>query len=189
MTPSGVSAWVSRADEQGKEAYIVWVDGFANAAGCVIAPSVIRSVADMEAVARLPGGSVFRVSPAAGDPLDAYRSAYAEAASGEPVIASVFDVHLRGGALTYLKEDCAPADAQARFFLHVVPANESDLPYARRRHGFDNLGFAFDIHGARFDGKCLTTAILPAYPISVVRTGQFVRGEGELWEGEFRPGA
>ena len=188
MTPSGVSAWVSRAGEQGKEAYIVWFDGFANAAGCVIAPSVIRSVADMDAVARLPGGNVFRVSPAAGDPLDAYRSAYAEAASGEPVIASVFDVRLHDGELTYLKEDCRPADAQARFFLHIFPGDESDLPYARRRHGFDNLDFAFDIHGARFDGKCLTTAILPNYPVARIRTGQFVRGEGRLWEEEFRPG-
>lgn len=188
MTPSGVSAWVSRAGEQGKEAYIVWFDGFANAAGCVIAPSVIRSVADMDAVARLPDGNVFRVSPAAGDPLDAYRSAYAKAASGDPVVASVFDVHLNDGELTYLKEDCRPADAQAWFFLHVFAVDESDLPYARRRHGFDNLDFAFDIHGARFDGKCLTTAVLPNYPVARIRTGQFVRGEGKLWEEEFRPG-
>ncbi len=187
-TPSSVSAWISRADEQGEEAYIVWFDGFTNATGCVIAPSVIRSVADMDAVARLPNGNVFRVSPAAGDPLDAYRSAYAEAASGEPVIASVFDVHLNDGELAYLKEDCRPADAQARFFLHIFPGDESDLSYARRRHGFDNLDFAFDIHGARFDGKCLTTAILPNYPVARIRTGQFIRGEGRLWEKEFRPG-
>ena len=187
-TPSSVSAWISRADEQGEEAYIVWFDGFTNATGCVIAPSVIRSVADMDAVARLPNGNVFRVSPAAGDPLDAYRSAYAEAASGEPVIASVFDVHLNDGELAYLKEDCRPADAQARFFLHIFPGDESDLSYARRRHGFDNLDFAFDIHGARFDGKCLTTATLPNYPVARIRTGQFIRGEGRLWEKEFRPG-
>ena len=187
-TPDEVKAKVARADERGEEFYVVWLNGFTNAPGCGMLPSVMRSVVRVETLARLPDGNVFRLSPADGDPLDAYRSAYAYAASAEPVIASVFDVHLSGGALTYLKEECASSDAQDKFFLHVVPVNESDLPYDRRRHGFDNLDFAFDIHGARFDGKCLTTAVLPDYPAARVRTGQFVRGEGRSWEGEFSPG-
>ncbi len=181
-----ISAWLSYAREADKEAYVVWLNGFTNAIGCATFPSTIRSIARMDAVARLPNGNVFRVSPAA-DPLGAYRSAYADIASVEPVIRSEFAVHLRGGALAYLREPCLPADTQDRFFLHVTPIDESDLPYDRRRHGFDNLNFDFDIHGARFDGKCLTTAVLPNYPIARVRTGQFVRGGGRLWEGEFRP--
>ena len=187
-TPDYVSAKVSRTAEQGKEFYVVWFNGFTNAAGCGMFPSVMRSVVGVETLARLPDGNVFRLFPAAGDPLDAYRSAYADAQSGEPVIASVFNVHLNGGALTYLKDECAPSDAQAKFFLHIIPVDESDLPYDRRRYGFDNLDFAFDIHGARFDGKCLTTAVLPDYPAARVRTGQFVRGESRSWEGEFSPG-
>lgn len=187
-TPGEISAKVSQAAEQGEEFYVVWLNGFTNAAGCAMFPSVMRSVVRVETLARLPDGNVFRLSPADGDPLDAYRSAYADAASAEPVIASVFNVHLDGGALTYLKEECAPSDAQDKFFLHVVPVNESDLLYERRRYGFDNLDFSFDIHGARFDGKCLTTAVLPDYPAARVRTGQFVRDEGRSWEGEFSPG-
>ena len=186
--PDDLSAKVSRAAERGEEFYVVWFNGFTNAAGCGMLPSVMRSVVGVETLARLPDGNLFRLSPADGDPLDAYRSAYADAQSGEPAIASVFNVHLSGGALTYLKDECAPSDAQAKFFLHVVPVNESDLPYDRRRYGFDNLDFAFDIHGARFDGKCLTTAVLPDYPAARVRTGQFVRGDGRSWEGEFSPG-
>ncbi len=186
---SDVDDWIAEERETRGDAYVIWIDGLSYPAGCGVGLADVRAVAPMRTVDRFPNGAAFRLTNDPGDPLDAYRSAYAEAASGDPVIASVFDVHLRGGALTYLKEACAPADAQARFFLHVVPANENDLPHDRRRHGFSNLDFSFDTHGARFDGKCLTTAILPAYPISVVRTGQFIRGEGESWEGEFRPGA
>ena len=45
--------------------------------------------------------------------------------------------------LVYLKEPCAEEDANAQFFLHLIPADASDLPEERRRHGFDNLDFAF----------------------------------------------
>ena len=186
-TSDEVNSWLLYADGWDREVYVVWFDGFTNAIGCKTLPSTIRQIAQMDAVARLPSGNVFRVSPATADPLDSYRSAYADAASRAPALQSKFDIHLRDGELAYLKESCSPADTEARFFLHVVPVNESDLSYDRRRYGFDNLNFAFNIDGARFDGKCYTTALLPNYPIARVATGQFVRGEGRTWEGEFRP--
>ena len=187
MTVDAVRGWLSDAAQRNEEAYVVWFDGFGVPIGCEILPSAIRSIAHMETVARLPNGNIFRVSLSSSDPLGPYRATYASFASMPPVVSSEFDVHLSGKTLIYLRDDCSPADTQADFFLHVVPADENDLSYERRRYSFDNLGFAFDIHGARFDGKCLTTAILPDYPIARIRTGQFVRGASELWEGEFHP--
>ena len=110
-----------------------------------------------------------------------YRSAFAEAALSEPVARNHFDLYLRDNRLLFIREPCAPSDADARFFLHVHPVDGGDLPRERRRHGFDNLDFRFDEGGARFDGKCAAIADLPAYPIERIRAGQ-IGDEGETWE-------
>ncbi len=107
---------------------------------------------------------------------------------GQPVAQSDFDVYLRGNTLAYLKEPCAPADTNARFLLHITPANPADLPAANREHGFANLDFQFADHGARIDDKCVVTRELPNYAIERIRTGQFVSGEGQLWGAEFAVG-
>ena len=80
------------------------------------------------------------------------------------------------------------ADTEARFFLHVVPEREGDLPEGRREQGFVNLDFEFFLRGALFDGKCAAMAPLPEYAISSARTGQYVRGAGEIWSAEFAVG-
>ena len=107
------------------------------------------------------------------------------AAAGPPALSSAFEVYLDREArtLTYVREDCAPADTEARFFLHVVPLDAGDLPEERRAPGFDNLDFAFGERGLRHDGACLARAALPAYGIAHLATGQF-DGETRLWEGE-----
>ena len=105
-------------------------------------------------------------------------------AAGKPAARGNFDVYLKGGTLHYVKEDCGPADAEARFFLHIFPADKKDLPLHRRKHWFNNHDFDFGWRGAHFDGKCMTQAPLPGYPIARIRTGQFVRGEGQLWKAE-----
>ena len=105
--------------------------------------------------------------------------------SREPSLRSDFDVYLIGNELTYFKEPCVPADTDRRFFLHVVPADVDDLPRHRKLHSFDNL----DFNGRRkfeiFDGKCLVIIPLPDYAIVSIRTGQYVPGEGRVWEAEF----
>ena len=116
-----------------------------------------------------------------------YRAAYRAVAGSEPLARGAFDVHLADGDLVYVKEPCAQADTEARFFLHVVPERVSDLPEARREAGFDNLDFRFFLNGARFDGKCAAQVALPDYPFASVRTGQFVGGVGEVWSAEFPP--
>ena len=120
--------------------------------------------------------------------LDGYLSSVT---SGEPAARGVFDVHLGPGAesLIFVKAPCARADTEARFFLHLIPADGVDLPEERKQHGFDNLDFHFDQHGERLDGKCLATVPLPEYGISEVRTGQYVLVSAVLrrvWEAEFR---
>ena len=101
------------------------------------------------------------------------------------VAQSDFDVYLRGNALTYLKEPCAPADADAGFFLHIFPADPADLSADEREFGFANLDFHFADHGARSDDKCVVERNLPGYAIDHIRTGQFVRGAGKLWSAGF----
>ena len=114
-----------------------------------------------------------------------YRAAHRSlVAAGKPAARANFDVYLKGGALHYVKEDCGPADAEARFFLHFFPVDAKDLPLHRRKYWFDNRDFDFSWRGAHFDGKCMTQAPLPSYPIGRIRTGQFVRGEGQLWKAE-----
>ena len=108
---------------------------------------------------------------------------------GQPVAQSDFDVYLRGnGLLAYLKDPCAPGDADARFFLHIIPADPVDLPTDKRESGFANLDFQFADHGARIGDKCVATRELPDYPIERIRTGQFISGKGAVWRVEFAAG-
>ena len=113
-----------------------------------------------------------------------YAVARREALAREPLARSVYDVHLDGRRLTYLRDGCTDEEAEARFFLHVVPADEGDLPEHRREYGFDNLDFTLAARGARPDGNCVAVARLPDYPIATVRTGQY-DGTGALWTAEF----
>ena len=112
--------------------------------------------------------------------LDGYLSS---ATSGEPAARGVFDIHLGAGSLIFVKDPCARADTEAMFFLHLIPAEAADLPDHRRQHGFDNLDFDFDLHGERFDGKCLAIRALPEYDIVGIRVGQF-EGNRTLWTEE-----
>ena len=104
---------------------------------------------------------------------------------GPPVAQSNFDLYLHGKSLAYLKEPCTEGDADARFFLHITPANPADLPADRRERGFANLDFHFTDHGAYAGDKCVATRDLPDYPIERIRTGQHVSGEGAIWRVEF----
>ena len=107
---------------------------------------------------------------------------------GKPAAQSDFDVYLSGRRLAYLKEPCAPGDTDARFFLHIFPADSADLPSDGRERGFENLDFQFADYGADIVGKCVASLDLPAYPIERIRTGQFVSGAGGIWGVEFPVG-
>ncbi len=109
---------------------------------------------------------------------------------GRLVAHSTFDLYLGEDRLIYVKAPCAPEDTEARFFLHVHPADVNALPVARRRHGFDNLDFDFYGEGLIFDDDiCITSARLPRYDIVRISTGQYIAGEGRVWHEGFAFGA
>ena len=104
--------------------------------------------------------------------------------SGEPLIRSGFDIYLKSGALTYLKEPCAREDASGRFFLSVHPVRVEDLPENRRELGHDGLNFDFSPDGVAFGEKCMITRELPGYEIAKIVTGQDAPSGERLWSGE-----
>ena len=116
---------------------------------------------------------------------EVYRAAYqGVTADGPPAARALFDVYIRDGVLYYVKEDCAPADAEGIFFLHLFPADAGDLPSDRGEYGFDNRDFNFVWRGGFFDGKCITQVSLPDYPIDRIRTGQYLIGGATIWQTE-----
>ena len=169
------------------EEHVVWVSGREPG-------QITCTLFDMEAplplepVAELADGTIFRVNDAF-DGAGARQSAYEQLVSGEPAVRSAFDVYLHEDTLVYVKEPCVRADTEAKFFLHLIPADVADLPDYRKQYGFDNLDFHFRTRGGTFDGKCLAKVPLPGYGISEIRTGQFVPGEGQVWKEEFTPPA
>ena len=104
---------------------------------------------------------------------------------GKPVAQSHFDLYLRDNAVTYIKAPCAEGDTDARFLLHIIPADPADLPADARERGFANLDFKFADHGAYAGDICAATIDLPDYAIDRIRAGQFVSGEGAVWRAEF----
>ena len=174
------------------EKYAVWVgEGESIRINCTL--SDMESPLPLEPVAELADGAIFKVN-AAFDSADAYRSAYEARVSayealvsGEPAIRSDFDVYLHENTLTYVKEPCARADTEAKFFLHLYPVDANDLPIRRRQYGFDNLDFDFDGRGLIFDGRCMARIPLPEYAIARIETGRYVRvlgGSKRFWEAE-----
>ena len=104
---------------------------------------------------------------------------------GKRVAQSNFDLYLRDNELTYIKTPCAPADAEAWFFMHIFPADPAELPADRRENGFVNRSFQFGDHSARAGDICVATLELPGYAIERIRTGQNAAdGGGDVWNAD-----
>lgn len=178
-----LAAWIADA---GEGDYVVWFDIGNNRRYDYAAPA-LRAANGLEPVADLSDGVIFRVNRAYAAPANPHLSAYRRIRAGDygkPAAQSQYDLYLRSDALTYLKEPCSATDADARFFLHIIPADAADLLPDRRAYGFANLDFAFPRYGVNLDGKCVIIADLPPYDIAGVRTGQFVSGEAAQWRVE-----
>ena len=178
--------------EDGTDVYIVWIE---NVSEQNYDAMDLRVLPGVEVVAELADGFVLRLTEI--EPFDAKRHrarkqryvAQLLEQAGKRVVRSVWDVYRTGRKLTYFKEPCAPADVQAKFVLHVVPADPADLPAHRKRYGFDNLGFYFDRRGGRVADQCIATVQLPDYAIDRVYVGQWISKENRtVWEAEFAPG-
>ena len=119
---------------------------------------------------------------------DVFRELYSDSKSDDPMISSDWNVYFMDGVLVYVREPCVFVDAAASFFLHLHPADVSDLPEERRESGFNNLDFRFYRSGGVFDGICLARIELPDYDIARISTGQFT-SEGLVWGGEYNMAA
>ena len=114
----------------------------------------------------------------AADVYDAFRES--RKSGVQPLISSVFDVYVDEGKLVYVKERCVAEDRDARFFLHLIPADVLDLPEERKESGFDNLDFDLWDRGGESYGKCFAVVELPAYEIASIYTGQYA-SDGLVW--------
>lgn len=191
--PSGVPELSRQLAHVSERAYLVWLtEAVWRHPDFPFGPASLRVLPGLALLRELDDGVIFRIAAEHTPAPDTnpYLSAQAAIASGElgpPLARSVFDLHLLDGKLVYAKAPCAAQDTQARFFLHVVPANAADLPADSRHRGYERLGFDFQRYGAIFDGTCLALATLPEYAIERVRTGQSERGGRRIWEEAFKP--
>ena len=175
-------------------AYIVWFDRLHNPRGLRYDSFDFRLLPDVETVAELADGVVLRVlrRTTVGS-LDIQRHARKQRyvdqliqQASQRVERAGWTVCRTGRKLTYVKKPCTLADVQAKFVLHVTPADLADLPAHRQRYGFDNLDFYFDRSDVRRDNPCVEIIRLPAYPIRRIRVGQWISADNRtLWDAEF----
>ena len=119
-------------------------------------------------------------------PVSTLAAARRPAETGPPA-APDFQVSLaaEGKELRYGRDNCAPADADPWFFLHLIPQDWDDLARQDRERGFDNEDFEFWAAGGRWRGReCAVSIPLPDYPIAALRTGQHIPGQSPLWSVE-----
>ena len=107
-------------------------------------------------------------------------------AGTQPRISNLFNVYYNENRLVYAKAECDERDTASRFNLHILPVNLNDLPDDRAEHGFDNRDFLFAARQVPYEDGCAAVVDLPDYEIAAVSTGQFIGGERQIWNGEFR---
>ena len=100
-----------------------------------------------------------------------------------------WDVYLRDNRLIYANEICPEgfSGQTVIFFLHIYQVDQSILPPESREHGFLNRDFRPGIGRFVDRDRCTAGRMLPDFEIELIRTGQYIKGEGRLWEGEFHP--
>ena len=108
--------------------------------------------------------------------------------NGQPAIRSLFDVYIDDGRLVYVKEQCNVEERDARFFLHVRPADAAGLLDESKEAGFDNLDFDLGEHGGVADGGCFAVVELPLYEITSISTGQYT-ADGRVWSAYIEVGS
>ncbi len=98
---------------------------------------------------------------------DNLRGVYESVHGLEPAVDGAFDVHRIDGALALVMEPCAPAFVEnGDWTIHAFPADPADLPAWRRGETFEPRNFRLANYGAFFDGKCVASLPLPAYPVA-----------------------
>ncbi len=88
-----------------------------------------------------------------------------------PIIRSGYDVYLIENSLIYVKESCRKDRIQARFFLHAIPVDATDLPDRYKQYGYDNLDFDFRDHSLSARNICVARRELPDYDLAAFAPG------------------
>ncbi len=116
---------------------------------------------------------------------DLYRAERRRIESSPPDAESVFDIHLDGSKLAYLKSPCAPerdAGGDRAFFLRLYPFGAGGMGESWGRD------FSFSDWGVAFDDVCMMVADLPeGYPAAAIRTGKRGPTGDALWEASIFP--
>ena len=86
----------------------------------------------------------------------------------EPDVEADWDIYLEDNTLTYVKYPCDTKDTQYKFYLHVYPENQNDIPKGKH---FKNMDFHFK--GLIKDNTCINFATLPNFDIKAIKTGQY----------------
>ena len=170
-------------------AYLVWFNDWRENVYAYGA-AAMQATPGLEPVAELADGIIFQVNRNY-IPRSPHQIAYESIAAGnygEPATRSTFNLYRNETALTYYKEQCNQDDTAARFFLHIVPSDQKNLPAHRAASGFNNLDFDFPENGIFLNGNCLAIVPLPNYAITRIRTGQYLSGQGQIWHAEIPPG-
>ena len=116
---------------------------------------------------------------------DDLREVYEAVRGREPLIDGAFDVHRIDGALALAMEPCAPAFVErASVAARAFPVDAGDLPEWGRGGAFERRYFSLGRYGAYFEGKCVASLPLPAYPVAdfELRWGPELLADGEARE-------
>ena len=136
----------------------------------------LRIMPMLEEIISLRDGIIFRVSDTRDNILDEYAIVSLE----EPIVSSEFDIYLKDRTLVYSRESCEDSILDSLFFLRITPVDVQDLRTTRHPYGFDDLAFDFR-DSKRYDPvRCISSVILPEYPIATIRTGQYDEN-GTIW--------
>ncbi len=125
---------------------------------------------------------------------DTRREEYRRLQALGSVARSGFNIHVvpggearrRAAALAYLKAPCGPDDTKGRFYLRLVPVDQSLS--SRERLEFERRdALFFNGHGVMVDDKCVMRVALPTWSVANVSTGQFhPAGDAASWRVAFR---
>ena len=102
---------------------------------------------------------------------------------GRLLIRSTYDVYLENDRLVYVKENCSLQDL-SNFFLEVHPQDARALPAKLQGVGYETLHFRLEPWKHLKRGTCIVPSRPFGYAAARITTGQFVPGEGRIWEAE-----
>jgi hypothetical protein len=100
---------------------------------------------------------------------------------GDLIVDSTYEVFLDGKSLVFVGKGCSHLEERTRFFVHIWPLDERDLP-ADRSH-FSADFFASPVHALRIGNTCFGIKELSeSLNVGAIRTGQSNSdGRGHTW--------